>query len=158
MSKNKDIKTVLSWKAEGNKIVFTNGCFDILHRGHIDYLQEAACHGDKLVIGLNSDSSVRKLKGKFRPVQSQDDRKALLLALRFVDAVIIFDEETPQSLISELLPEVLVKGGDYTVHSIAGADEVIASGGKVIIIPLTKGRGTTDIIKKIQSSHLREMS
>lgn len=140
-----------SWKQKGFSIVFTNGCFDILHRGHIDYLQEAASFGDRLIIGLNSDSSVRKLKGEKRPVQNEKDRLAILSALKFVDMVLIFEEETPLDLITAVRPDVLVKGGDYDIDTIVGAREVVQFGGRVQIIPLTEGKSTSEIIDKIQS-------
>lgn len=149
---------IKSWKNQGLMVVFTNGCFDILHRGHIDYLSKAARLGDRLIIGLNSDKSVRKLKGPGRPIQSEDDRKMLLMALKVVDAVIIFSEDTPRRLISELLPDVLVKGGDYTIDTVVGSNEVLDSGGRVEIIPLTKGKGTTELIKKITSSRIMKKS
>jgi rfaE bifunctional protein nucleotidyltransferase chain/domain len=137
-------------KKNGNTIVFTNGCFDIIHAGHVYYLAEAAKHGDCLVIGLNSDSSVKKLKGDSRPVNNEEDRAMVLSALRFVDYVTVFDEETPYELIKLLLPDVLVKGGDYTFDTIVGADIVSVNGGKVITIPLLTGRSTTNTIEKLK--------
>ena len=132
--------------------MFTNGCFDILHRGHIQYLQEAKATGDKLIIGLNSDESVLRLKGKHRPVQRVEDRAAILDALSCVDAVIEFVEDTPAELISSLQPDVLVKGGDYTEDEIVGCDTVLSNGGEVKIIPLVAGASTSNIISKILSS------
>ena len=146
---NKNLDKILSWKEQGLKIVFTNGCFDILHRGHVDYLEKAAAFGDKLVIGLNSDSSVKRIKGPDRPVQDQEDRLTILAALRYVDLVILFDEDTPLDLIRSVKPDILVKGGDYSFETIVGAQEVTASGGEVKVVPLTQGKGTTDIITKI---------
>ena len=137
------------WKKEGKKIVFTNGVFDLLHKGHIFSLTQAAKGGDVLVIGLNSDSSVKKLKGDSRPINDQDSRALLLAALSMVDAVVIFEEDTPLQLITSILPGVLVKGGDYTIDQIAGAKEVIANGGKVVINPILDGFSTTSIIKAI---------
>ena len=137
------------WKKEGKKIVFTNGVFDLLHKGHIFSLTQAANEGDVLVIGLNSDSSVKRLKGDSRPINDQDSRALLLAALSMVDAVVIFEEDTPLKLIISILPGVLVKGGDYTVDEIAGAKEVIANGGKVVINPILDGFSTTSIIKAI---------
>ena len=137
------------WKKEGKKIVFTNGVFDLLHKGHIFSLTQAAKEGDVLVIGLNSDSSVKRLKGDSRPINDQDSRALLLAALSMVDAVVIFDEDTPLKLITSILPGVLVKGGDYTVDEIAGAKEVITNGGKVVINPILDGFSTTSIIKAI---------
>ena len=137
------------WKKEGKKIIFTNGVFDLLHRGHIFSLTQAAKEGDVLVIGLNSDDSVRRLKGDSRPINDQDARALLLAALTMVDAVVVFEEDTPLKLITSILPDVLVKGGDYTVDEIAGAKEVIANGGKVVINPILDGFSTTAIIKAI---------
>ena len=137
------------WKKEGRKIVFTNGVFDLLHKGHIFSLSQAAGQGDMLVIGLNSDASVKRLKGADRPVNDQDARALLLAALIMVDAVVIFEEDTPLHLISSILPDVLVKGGDYTLDQIAGAKEVIANGGKVVINPILDGFSTTSIINAI---------
>ncbi|HEV8273410.1 MAG TPA: D-glycero-beta-D-manno-heptose 1-phosphate adenylyltransferase [Chitinophagaceae bacterium] len=137
------------WKKEGKKIVFTNGVFDLLHKGHIFSLTQAAKEGDVLVIGLNSDGSVKRLKGDSRPINEQDARALLLAALTMVDAVVVFEEDTPLKLITSILPNVLVKGGDYTVDEIAGAREVIANGGKIVINPILDGFSTTAIIKAI---------
>ncbi len=135
----------------GKQIVFTNGCFDILHAGHVQYLERARNLGDFLVVGLNSDRSVRKLKGKGRPVNSQNDRALILAGLTAVDCISIFDEETPLNLIKKVRPHILVKGADWSVHSIAGAREVKKWGGKVKLIPLLKGRSTSGILRKIKS-------
>ncbi len=135
-------------KTAGNKVVFTNGCFDILHRGHTTYLRAARDLGDFLIIGLNSNESVKQLKGPGRPINPEADRGAVLLALDCVDAVVVFREETPQELIADLLPDVLVKGGDYTKDEIAGAAEVEANGGKVVILPFLEGYSTTKILQK----------
>ena len=135
----------------GRQIVFTNGCFDILHAGHVQYLERAKNLGDFLVVGLNSDRSVRKLKGKNRPVNSQNDRALVLAGLTAVDCVSVFDEETPLNLIKKVRPHILVKGADWKVSSIAGAREVKNWGGKVKLIPLLKGRSTSGILKKIKS-------
>jgi rfaE bifunctional protein nucleotidyltransferase chain/domain len=143
------IKKTNQWKKEGKKIVFTNGVFDLLHKGHIFSLTQAAKEGDVLVIGLNSDSSVKRLKGDSRPINDQDSRALLLAALSMVDAVVIFEEDTPLKLIASILPGALVKGGDYTIDEIAGAKEVIANGGKVVINPILDGFSTTSIIKAI---------
>ena len=140
---------VSQWKNEGKKIVFTNGVFDLLHKGHIFSLSQAAKQGDILIIGLNSDNSVKRLKGNDRPINDQDARALLLASLLMVDAVIIFEEDTPIELISSILPDVLVKGGDYTIDEIAGAKEVIANGGKIVINPILDGFSTTAIIKAI---------
>ena len=137
------------WKKEGKKIVFTNGVFDLLHKGHIFSLTQAAKEGEVLIIGLNSDSSVKRLKGDNRPINDQDARALLLAALSLVDAVVVFDEDTPVRLITSILPHVLVKGGDYTVDQIAGAKEVIANGGKVLINPILDGFSTSAIINAI---------
>ena len=140
------------WKKEGKKIVFTNGVFDLLHKGHIFSLTQAAKEGDVLVIGLNSDSSVKRLKGDSRPINDQDSRALLLAALSMVDAVVIFDEDTPFELITAVQPDVLVKGGDYTIEQIVGSKEVIANGGRVVINPIVEGFSTTGIIAQIKSS------
>ncbi len=139
-----------SWQTQGKKIVFSNGCFDILHLGHIDYLEKASACGDKLVIGLNSDDSVKVLKGESRPINNEEARARMLAALSFVDGVTVFGEETPQKLIEYLLPDVLVKGSDYNVENIVGAKSVIANGGKVQTIDLVNGYSTTNIIEKIK--------
>lgn len=131
------------------RIVFTNGAFDILHRGHVEYLFAARAMGDALVVGLNTDDSVRRLaKAPGRPVNPQDDRAMVLAALGCVDAVTLFDEDTPHAIITALMPDVLVKGGDYTVDTIVGAPEVLAAGGRVEVIPLTPGRSTTSILER----------
>jgi len=143
------IEKANQWKKEGKKIVFTNGVFDLLHKGHIFSLTQAAKEGDVLVIGLNSDSSVKRLKGESRPINDQDSRALLLAALAMIDAVVIFEEDTPLNLITSILPGVLVKGGDYTIDEIAGAKEVIANGGKVVINPILDGFSTTSIIRAI---------
>ena len=131
------------------RLVFTNGCFDILHRGHVEYLEFARSLGDALVIGLNSDESVRRLKGPSRPVNPAEDRAVVLAALEAVDYVTIFSEDTPLSLISDLLPDVLVKGGDYTPETVVGAEAVEAAGGRVVIAPLLPGRSTTNLIDRM---------
>jgi D-glycero-beta-D-manno-heptose 1-phosphate adenylyltransferase len=143
------IEKVNQWKKERKKIVFTNGVFDLLHTGHIFSLSQAAKEGDVLVIGLNSDSSVKSLKGDSRPINDQDARALLLASLMMVDAVVIFEEDTPLNLITSILPDVLVKGGDYTIDEIAGAKEVIANGGKIVINPILDGFSTTAIINAI---------
>ena len=134
---------VIRWQEDGHKVVFTNGCFDILHRGHVEYLEAAKEAGDKLIIGLNSDNSVRKLKGSTRPFQNEQDRRAILTALSCVDAVVVFDEDTPAKLIAELLPDVLIKGGDYDKDEIVGRDTILANGGEIIIIPFVEGVSTS---------------
>jgi D-glycero-beta-D-manno-heptose 1-phosphate adenylyltransferase len=142
---------VATYKTIGKTVAFTNGCFDILHEGHIFSLSQAAKEADYLVVGVNSDASVKRLKGTLRPVNNQDARSLLLASLLIVDAVVVFDEDTPLRVIETLLPNVLVKGGDYTIEQIVGAKEVIANGGKVIINSLIPNRSTTGIIDKIRS-------
>jgi D-glycero-beta-D-manno-heptose 1-phosphate adenylyltransferase len=137
------------WRLQNKKIVFTNGVFDILHEGHIASLSEAASHGNILVVGVNADASVKRLKGESRPVNNQNSRALLLASLVMTDAVIIFEEDTPYDLITAIMPDVLVKGGDYTIESIVGAKEVMAAGGKVIIAPILEGFSTTGIIEKM---------
>ena len=138
------------WRFLSNRIVFTNGCFDILHRGHIEYLAAAADLGSKLIIGLNSDASVSRLKGSGRPINSFQDRALALAALRFTDAIVEFDEDTPLDLIRMIKPDFLVKGGDYSQSEIVGATDVEASGGEIVIISFTEGYSTTSFLKKIQ--------
>lgn len=141
---------IREWKASGAKIVFTNGCFDILHLGHVEYLEKARAIGDKLVLGLNTDSSVKRIKGEKRPLNDQYSRARILAALSFVDAVTYFDEDTPYELIKQLLPDILVKGNDYLAENIIGADIVIANGGSVETIALVDGYSTTNVIDKIK--------
>jgi rfaE bifunctional protein nucleotidyltransferase chain/domain len=131
------------------KVVFTNGCFDIIHQGHVDYLIKAAKLGDILIVGLNSDSSVKKLKGEGRPIQDQESRAKVLASMYFVTYVVIFNEETPYDLIKSVQPDFLVKGGDYKAENIVGYDVVKKNGGKVVTIPLVKGYSTTGIINKL---------
>lgn len=139
------------YKKNNEKIIFTNGCFDILHYGHIDYLSKAADFGTKLIIGLNSDISVKRLKGNSRPINNESARALLLASLFFVDAIIIFNEDTPEKLINTVCPDILVKGGDYKIENIVGADFVICNGGKVEIIPFVDGFSSTNIINLIGS-------
>ena len=136
-----------------SKIVFTNGCFDILHVGHVRYLAEARSLGDCLVVGLNSDSSVKGLKGPSRPVTSQEDRKEMLMALRSVDEVVIFDEPTPLELIKKIQPDILVKGGDWSVDQIVGSEVVLEKGGTVLSLPFHLGNSTTGIIEKVLKAY-----
>ncbi len=138
------------WKNEGKKVVFTNGVFDILHAGHVKSLTHARANGDKLIVGLNADASVKRLKGDSRPVIAEQDRATLLAALQFVDMVVLFSDDTPIKLIEVLLPDVLVKSADYNIDNIAGAKEVIANGGEVKIMPFINGISTTAIISKIK--------
>ncbi|MFZ4753176.1 MAG: D-glycero-beta-D-manno-heptose 1-phosphate adenylyltransferase [Chitinophagaceae bacterium] len=139
---------VNQWKMLSKKIVFTNGCFDIIHRGHNTYLLQSAELGNRLVVGVNSDDSVRRLKGASRPVVDQDSRAFNLACQTYIDAVVIFDEDTPLNLIQLIQPDVLVKGGDYTLETIVGASEVQAYGGQVEIIPFLEGYSTTAILEK----------
>lgn len=142
---------VTKWRAAGEQIVFTNGCFDILHLGHIDYLEKASQLGSKLIIGINSDGSVQRLKGPQRPVQPELARARMLAALAFVDAVVLFEEAAPLELIKALRPHVLVKGDDYAIDQIVGAREVLQDGGAVKTIALVQGYSTTAIIEKIKN-------
>lgn len=141
---------IQAWKVAGKTFAFTNGCFDILHPGHLYSLAETAKEADYLIVGLNSDASVKRLKGPDRPINSTESRAIVMANLVLVDAVIVFEEDTPLELISALLPDVLVKGGDYTIDTIVGAKEVIANGGKVVINPIVEGFSTTNIIEKIK--------
>ena len=143
-------RMIAQWRNLGKKIAFTNGCFDILHRGHIFSLSQAAAEADYLVVGLNSDSSTKKLKGEGRPVNDEKSRALILASLLIVDAVTIFEEDTPRDLIVSIMPDVMVKGGDYVVDQVAGAKEVIENGGRVVINPIVEGYSTTGLVKKIQ--------
>lgn len=142
---------VKAWQNEGLKVVFSNGCFDIVHLGHIDYLEKARAMGDKLVIGLNADTSVRELKGPNRPINDEYARSRMLAAFEFVDGVTLFSEDTPKDLIAYLIPDVLVKGSDYAVEDIVGADTVIANGGEVKTIDLVEGFSTSRLIERIKN-------
>jgi|SRR6185295_7513196 len=154
--KIKDIKQaqtlVKQWKSEGKKVVFTNGCFDILHLGHVDYLEKAHGLGDKLVLGLNTDDSVSRFKGPYRPIQDQDSRARILASLQFIDLVVFFNEDTPKDLISALIPDVLVKGSDYLAENIVGADVVKKAGGVVKTVEFVPGYSTTRIVEKIKKT------
>jgi len=145
-------RQVQAWQAQGEKVVFTNGCFDILHLGHVDYLEKASQLGSKLVVGVNTDRSVKRLKGENRPVNNEYARCRVLAALGFTDAVILFDEETPLRLIQALLPDVLVKGADYSLQNIVGADVVLGHGGEVKTIEFTDGYSTTQTIAKMKTT------
>jgi len=142
---------VRRWRLLGKTIAFTNGCFDILHQGHISSLSDAAREADILIVGLNSDASTRRLKGPERPINNEQARATLLASLLMVDAVILFEEDTPLNLIVSIAPDVLVKGGDYTLEQIVGAKEVMAAGGRVVINPIVPGFSTTGLIDKICS-------
>ncbi|SKA63437.1 D-beta-D-heptose 7-phosphate kinase / D-beta-D-heptose 1-phosphate adenosyltransferase [Succinivibrio dextrinosolvens DSM 3072] len=151
LSEDELYKVVRELQSHGEKVVMTNGCFDIIHPGHVTYLRQAKALGSKLIVAVNSDDSVKRLKGDSRPINSLEDRIAVLSGLSSVDYVVSFSEDTPQKLISRILPDILVKGGDYKVEEIAGHKEVIANGGKVVIIPFVEGKSTTRIVNKIQN-------
>lgn len=138
-------------RRRGKKIVFTNGCFDIIHVGHVDYLSRARDLGDILVIGLNSDSSVRRLKGRGRPINKEKDRALILSALSFVDYIVIFGDDTPGDLIKKIKPDILVKGGDWKIKEIVGADFVSSYGGRVTTIPFVKGYSTTSVVERMKA-------
>lgn len=147
----KEAQSVIAgWKLLGKTVGFTNGCFDILHPGHIYSLSQTAREADYLIVGLNSDASVKRLKGPERPINNTESRAIILSNLIMVDMVVVFEEDTPLELIKALEPNILVKGGDYTIEQIVGAKEVIAAGGRVIINPIIEGHSTTSIIEKIK--------
>ena len=150
-AESKPFDVIRSWRSQGYIIGFTNGCFDLLHPGHISLLQHAKNECDKLVVGLNSDSSVAQLKGEDRPIQKANARATVLLALQDVDVVIIFDEETPIKLIESIKPDVLVKGGDYKIDEIVGAEFINQNGGRVVLSNYKNGHSTSELIKKIES-------
>lgn len=152
LTREQAVQKVAQWRLMDKKIAFTNGVFDILHQGHIFSLSQAAKEADFLIAGLNADASVKRLKGESRPVNDEQSRALLLASLLMVDAVVLFDEDTPLELIKSLMPDVLVKGGDYTVEQIAGAKEVIANGGRVVINPILEGFSTTAIIEQSKKS------
>lgn len=139
------------WRFKNQKVVFTNGCFDILHRGHLEYLMKTASLGNVLVIGLNSDNSVKRLKGENRPVQDEESRALALASLQFVNAVVVFEEETPYELIKTVHPHVLAKGGDYNKENIVGSNIVLANGGQVEVIPFLEGFSTTRLIEALKN-------
>ena len=145
----KSYKKLKEWKKSKKTVVFTNGCFDLLHKGHIDLLTVASKYGDKLIVGINSDESVKKLKGEDRPVENQRTRKKNLLNIKYVDDVYVFEESTPLNVIKSICPDVLVKGADYTVPEIVGSKFVLSNGGKVRTVPLTSGFSTTKSIEKM---------
>jgi rfaE bifunctional protein nucleotidyltransferase chain/domain len=142
---------VETWKAQGDKVVFTNGCFDLLHLGHITYLSEAAALGDKLIVAVNTDASVKRLKGTNRPINDEHSRAMMLASFFFIDAIVLFDEDTPLLTIHNILPDVLVKGGDYTIAQIVGATEVLANGGEVKVLDFVPGYSSTNIITRIRN-------
>lgn len=151
INKKDIISTVENLKKENKKIVFTNGCFDILHIGHVRYLKKSAQFGDILIIGLNSDGSVKRLKGETRPINNEQDRAELLSELGFVDYVVIFDEDTPEKLLDEIKPNIYTKGADYTIETLPEAKTVLKNNGKVEFISLVEGKSTTNVIKKIEN-------
>jgi D-beta-D-heptose 7-phosphate kinase/D-beta-D-heptose 1-phosphate adenosyltransferase len=150
MSREELSKQVQRWKFLGKKIVFTNGCFDILHKGHLELLAKAAELGHVLIVGINADDSVRRLKGDERPVNDESFRAFMMASLTIVDAVSIFPEDTPLELIQTILPDFLVKGGDYDPSTVVGAEDVMKNGGEVVIIPLVSGYSTSNLIQKIR--------
>ena len=150
VSKNKILTEIQKLRDCNNKIVFTNGCFDLLHEGHKDLLKKSFTYGDNLIVGLNSDNSVRRLKGKNRPIQNEVDREKALIETGYVHKVYVFDNDTPLDLILLIRPDILVKGGDYKPGQIVGYNEVVNTGGEVKIVPLTPGYSTTSIIEKMQ--------
>ena len=143
-------RVVTGWRLKSKKVAFTNGCFDVLHAGHLRSLNEAASHGDYLVVAINSDKSIREIKGPERPINQEADRALLIASLAVVDAVVIFDTPTPLETIKALLPDVLVKGGDYSIDQIVGAREVQANGGKVVINPILEGYSSTATLEKMK--------
>jgi len=148
----KDLKKKLDfWRQNGDKIVFTNGCFDLIHLGHIEVLARSADLGDRLIIGVNTDKSIKNIKGKNRPIIKEDSRVKQLAALAFVDAVILFNEPTPNKIIHHINPDIITKGGDYKTKEVVGYETVIENNGRVVIIPLTKGYSTTSILNKIKN-------
>jgi len=152
ITREKLARMASTWKMLGKKVAFTNGCFDILHEGHIFSLSQAAKEADILVVGVNSDASVKRLKGESRPINNENSRSLVLASLVITDYIVVFEEDTPFELITAFLPNVIVKGGDYTVEQIVGAKEVIANGGKVVINPIVEGFSTTGIIEKMKNS------
>ena len=151
VDRNTALEIINEWKSQDNKVVFTNGCFDILHLGHVDYLEKARKLGDKLILGLNTDASVSRIKGPSRPIVNETSRSRVIASLEFVDLVVLFDEETPLELIEKLIPDVLVKGNDYLAENIVGANVVIKNGGKVETVALVEGYSTTNIVNKIKA-------
>ena len=153
-TKSKSVKELIEiirdLHQQNKTVVFTNGVFDILHPGHVEYLAEARTFGDVLILGLNSDSSVKRIKGNSRPIVAEQDRIKILSALEMIDYICLFSEDTPQTLIEQLIPDVLVKGGDYKIEEIVGREVVEKNGGKILTIPLTEGKSTTNIIEKIR--------
>ena len=148
----KDLAKIINeWRLNGDKIVFTNGCFDLIHLGHLEILARSADLGDKLIVGINSDMSIKKIKGSSRPIIEEDSRAKQLAAIEFIDAVILFNEDTPYNLINILKPDVLTKGGDYKKNDVVGNQLINKEQGEVVIIPLTQGYSTTSILEKIKN-------
>jgi rfaE bifunctional protein nucleotidyltransferase chain/domain len=147
------LEHINTWRSQGRKIVFTNGCFDLLHLGHVDYLEKARQFGDKLVLGLNTDASISRIKGPSRPLQDEMSRARVMASLLFIDAVVLFNEDTPLELIKAVQPDILVKGDDYTIESIVGHEVVLGRGGEVKTVSLVKGYSTTSIVKKIENQN-----
>jgi D-beta-D-heptose 7-phosphate kinase/D-beta-D-heptose 1-phosphate adenosyltransferase len=148
----KDLSQIIKeWKLNGDKIIFTNGCFDLIHLGHLEILARSADLGDKLIVGINSDMSIKKIKGNSRPIIEEDSRAKQLAAIEFIDAVILFNEDTPFDLINILKPDVLTKGGDYKKNDIVGNELIDKEQGEIVIIPLTQGYSTTSILEKIKN-------
>ena len=148
----KDLKKKLDfWRQKGDKIVFTNGCFDLIHLGHIEVLARSADLGDRLIIGVNTDKSIKNIKGQNRPIIKEDSRVKQLAALEFIDAVILFNESTPNKIINHIKPDIITKGGDYKTKEVVGYETVIKNNGRVVIIPLTQGYSTTSILNKIKN-------
>ena len=143
------VAQAVAWKQQGQRLVFTNGCFDILHLGHVDYLEKARALGDKLIVGVNTDASVSRLKGPSRPLQDELSRTRIMASLLFTDAIVLFGEETPYELIKSVMPDILVKGDDYTIQNIVGHDIVLQNGGEVKTIALVKGYSTSNVVAKI---------
>jgi D-beta-D-heptose 7-phosphate kinase/D-beta-D-heptose 1-phosphate adenosyltransferase len=139
-----------AWRAQGLRVAFTNGCFDLLHPGHVRLLEAARAEGNLLVVGLNADASVRRLKGERRPILPEAERAETLLALEAVDRVVVYGEDTPREVIATLLPDVLVKGADWEEGAIVGRDEVVAAGGRVVRVPIVKGRSTTALVERVR--------
>ena len=151
LSRDQLVYRIAAWRLLGHTVSFTNGVFDILHPGHLQSLSAAAAEADRLIVGINSDASVKRLKGDDRPVNNENTRSLIIASLQIVDAVTIFDDDTPLELIKSLLPDVIVKGGDYSVDQVAGAKEVIANGGRVVINPILEGHSTTLLISKLKT-------
>jgi len=145
-----ELKSLLDkWRSNNMKVVFTNGCFDIIHRGHVEYLQQSKQMGDVLIVGLNTDESVKRLKGEGRPINDNESRAIVLSALRMIDAIVFFDDDTPEQIIKNIIPDVLVKGSEYKLSEIVGADFVISNGGEVKTVEMINGYSTSIVISKI---------